>query len=129
MIRYILATLYLAIGLAVALTIVPTAIFMAGLAGKSDGISFSSSDGVHVMRFHSDPGNLIFIAHGSTPGDKVLDFVTEGNQGGTHFEWKNPWFELFVYFAFIFVSMPLVKRILLPRKKIEPCVPANPSQL
>ena len=81
MIRYILATLYLAIGLAVALIIVPTAIFMAGLAGKSDGISFSSSDGVHVMRFHSDPGNLMLIAHGSTPGDKVLDFATEGNEG------------------------------------------------
>ena len=48
MIRYILATLYLAIGLAVALTIVPTAIFMAGLAGKSDGIRFLPATGFRL---------------------------------------------------------------------------------
>ena len=117
MVRYLLATLYLAIGLSVALTIIPTTIFMAGLAGKSDGISFTSSDGVHVIRFHSDPGNLILIAHGSTPGDKVLHFATERGEGGTHFEWANPWFELFIYLAFIFLSMPIVKRILLPKKE------------
>jgi hypothetical protein len=122
MIRSILAALYIVLGIAIFTTLVPILILITGLAQNSGGIEFSSSDGVHILRFKSDPGNLILIAHSTTYGDKAITFLDDGKAkrgGGTHFEWSNPWFSLIFSFLFVFISTPLLKRILFSKKEIE----------
>ena len=125
----ILAAAYLSLGVIVFTSLAPISLFIFGLMQTSNGIGFSTKDGVHILTFKSEPGNLILIAHATTSGDKAISFIEEKNgaRGGSAiFAWENPWFNLLFTFIFVLLSTPILRRLLTQQKTIEPGGPTNP---
>jgi hypothetical protein len=113
--RGLLAFLWLTLGYWVISFIVPFLLLFLPFAGSGGGISESSANGVHRVRFDGQPGDVIAYMYVNQSGPKDETFTTPpvpSHGGSTFFRWANAYTQLALVCIYALISIPVLKRIL-----------------
>ena len=110
-----LAFLWLTVGYWFFSTIVPFVLMLLPYVGSGGGISMSSEQGVHQLRFSGRPGDLVLVLYVSDAGEKNLTYTTSSKavrSSSTTYEWSNAIVQLSLVALFAVVTIPLLRRLL-----------------
>ena len=108
------AFLYLTIGYWFFGFLVPFALAILPIAHSSAGFSMSSAQGVHELRFHGFPGDLILVLYVSDGGTKNLRYTTSSEAVraiSTSSHQTNAYASLISVALFAIISIPILRRI------------------
>ena len=123
LLRITLAFLWLTAGYWLFSTILPFALVLLPYASSGGGISMSSKQGVHQVRFSGSPGDLVLVVYVSDAGEVNLAHTTSGEPiraSSTMYQWSNVTAQLVFVALFALISIPLLRRLL---RNAEPCAP------
>ena len=125
LLKLTIAFLWLTVGYWLFSTILPFALLLLPYAGAGGGISMSSAQGVHQVRFSGRPGDLVLVLYVSDAGEKSLAYTTSNEPvraSSTTYQWSNAIVQLTIVALFALISIPLLRRLL---RNAEPSAPPN----
>ncbi len=113
-IRGLLAFMWLTIGYWFISFLVPFILLFLPYTMSGEGITKSSTGGVHTISFRGTPGDVIALLVTTTPGPKHVTFDPRpdfSSGSATHMQWDNALFQLLPVIVFALLSIPILKRL------------------